>query len=142
MADNKDKQSGVNISGSNVQGGIVGIGGQQTVHGAVTITMGDLTATINVMSGADQTEKEQLQQWIAELEAALKAAPAERENDAQNVAKRAKELVEEAGEPEPDQEAVAAKANLLKKAAENVKEAMPVVLAIATNIVGYFLKQQ
>ncbi|MEP7287891.1 MAG: DUF4404 family protein [Chloroflexota bacterium] len=134
-----DDKPTINISGSNVQGGIVGIGGTQNFQQAVTLTLGNLSSTVGALQAPDP-DKAELQKLIAELEAALKNAPAAHQDDAKKIAKRAKEAVEEAAADHPDKDGVEAKANLLKKAAENVAGAMPIVLTIATSIVAHLLK--
>jgi ElaB/YqjD/DUF883 family membrane-anchored ribosome-binding protein len=134
-----DEKPNISISGSTIQGGIANIGGTQTFQQSVTLTMGNLSATVGGMNAAPD-DKAALQKLIAELEAALKQAPAARQADAEKIAKRTKEVVEEASAAQPDQDAVAAKANLLKKAAENVASVLPVVTGIAVNIVAHLLK--
>jgi ElaB/YqjD/DUF883 family membrane-anchored ribosome-binding protein len=134
-----DENPKINITGSNIQSGVTNIGGTQTFHGNVTVTMSGLTSTIGGMNAAED-QKVVLQKLIADLESALKQAPTDQQANAEKVAKRAKEAVEEAAAAQPDKEAVEAKANLLKKAAENVAGAMPVVLTIAMSIIAHLLK--
>ena len=100
MSDNKSSN---NTSNSNIQGVFVNIGGTNTFHGNISVTMGTLNATVGAMNAAPD-EKAALQKMIADLEAALKEAPAAQQADAEK----------------PDKEVVEAKANLLKKAAENM----------------------
>jgi len=57
-----------------MQGGMVNIGGNQTVHGRVTITMGDMTQTIQQGPTA-LGDKEALQALVDQLRAAIAAAP-------------------------------------------------------------------
>src|SRR5437016_5981251 len=108
----------ISISGSNIQSGITNIGGTQTFQQSVTVTMRDLATTVGGMN-ATQEDKVALQKLITELEAALKNAPIAQQADAEKIARRAKEAVQEAAAEEPEKDAVEAKANLLKKAAEN-----------------------
>ncbi len=51
------------------------------------------------------------------------------------MAKHVEEAVEEVAAGKPDKEAVEAKTNLLKRAAENRRKAMPIVTTIALNLV-------
>ena len=89
-----DQKHNISISGSNIQGGINNIGGQQNFQGPVTISLDHLTASIKGMSPADE-EKAKLQALlIAELETALSQVPAEQQVDAAKIAKRAKQVVE------------------------------------------------
>ena len=135
----ESKKPNINISGSSVSGGIVGIGSTQNFHGDVTLTMSGLSAKVGSMTTTED-EKVVLQKLIADLEAALKDAPADQQANAEKGAKRAKEVIEEASESQPDMEAIESKANLLKKAAENIAGVMPIVLTIATGIVAHILK--
>jgi ElaB/YqjD/DUF883 family membrane-anchored ribosome-binding protein len=132
--DNDNKNSNIHIGGS-VQGGNVNIGGTQTFHGSVTITQGD----IQQMSGSSD-EKAELQRLLDQLQKQLEAAPAEQKAEADKIAKRSNELVEEAKAENPDKEAIEAKANLLKKAAENVRDVMPAVTMTALGVVTTILK--
>ena len=134
-----DDKPNISISGSNTIGGIVNIGGTNTFHGNITVTMGNLNATVGAMNAAPD-EKAALQKMIADLEAALKEAPAAQQADAEKIAKRAKDAVEEAAAEKPDTEVVEAKANLLKKAAENIRDVMPIVTTIAFGIVTQLLR--
>lgn len=137
MTDSGDNNPNIHIEGSTFQGPTNF--GTQTFYEAVTMTFGNLTATVGGMS-APPDDKVQLQALLNQLAEALKQAPADKQEDAEKVVKRAKEAVEEAVAPKLDKEAVEAKANLLKRAAENVKEAMPVVLTIATNLIAHLLR--
>lgn len=134
-----DEKPTINITGSTVQAGIGGVGNNISISGDVSVTMSNLSAVVGG-SALPEDDKAALQRLLAELEAALKAAPAEKAADAAKIAKRAKEAVEEAAADQPEKEAVEAKVNLLKKAAENIAGAMPIVMQIAMNLVGQLLK--
>jgi hypothetical protein len=134
MTQGNNDRPNIHIGGS-VQGGNVNIDGTQTFHGNVTITQGD----IQRMSGSSD-EKSELQSLLDQLQKQLEAAPAEHKADADKIAKRSNELVEEAKAENPDKEAVEAKANLLKSAAENVKAVMPAVTMTALGVVTTILK--
>ena len=108
----------ISISGSNIQSGITNIGGTQTFQQSVTVTMRDLATTVGGMN-ATQEDKVALQKLITELEAALKNAPIAQQADAEKIARRAKEAVQEAAAEEPEKDAVEAKANLLKESDAN-----------------------
>ena len=130
-----ENKNNIHIGGS-VQGGNVNIGGTQTFKGNVTVSMGDLSANIGAIPNADADQKAELAKLVTQLQEALKSVPAEKKEDAEKIAKRTQELVEEAGAAKPDGEAIEAKANLLKKAAENIQGALPVVFGIAGSIIG------
>jgi len=140
MSDQPNDNAGkdINISG-NVQGGMVNIDGTMTTHGNVTITTRDMAQTI-AGSPAAPDDKAALQKLVDELKAALASVPAEHKEAAEKVAKRVTEVVEEASAGKPDSDAVAAKANLLKTAADNIKTALPLAFPIATQIIAHVLK--
>jgi len=124
-----------------MQGGMVNIGGNQTVHGRVTITIGDMTQTIQQGPTA-LGDKEALQALVDQLRAAIAAAPilAEHKASVERVDKRTEELVSEVSSGEIDKEAIESKANLLKEAAENIKDVLPTVVLIGASIVAQVLK--
>jgi|GEM_PF-950527 len=122
--------------GGNVTGSNVVTGSNQTVHGNLTITMRDLTQTIQ-QGLAAPNEKETLQKLVDELKAALADVPSDQKAGAEKIAKRTEELVSEVSTDEPDKDGVEAKVNLLKSAAESVQEVMPAVFAIAMSIVTF-----
>lgn len=134
----KDRQN-INISGSTIQGVISNIGGSQTFQQSMTITMGNISSTVGSMN-TPENEKEALRELIAKLEAAFEQVPTAQQADAEKIAKRVKDAVEEVSAEKPDHEVVEAKVNLLKKAAENVREVMPIVAEIAINIATHLLK--
>lgn len=138
MTEEKDHRP--NINTGNVQGVNVNIGGDQQFKGPVTITMGDMSQYIDNISDADETDKEKLSELLDQLRAELEKASPDQATDAQQVARRAEDLMAEASQENPDQESVEFKANKLKQAAEKLKEAMPIVLTVATQIVGHILK--
>jgi hypothetical protein len=125
----------INIGG-NVQGGNVNIGGTQTFQGNVTITVGDMTQTIQKGSAAP-SDKEQLQTLVNDLRAALASVPAEHKANVEKVVKRTDELVSEVSEATLDKEGVESKAELLQKAADNIRAVLPSVFAIAASIVTF-----
>jgi hypothetical protein len=85
-------------------------------------------------------EKETLQELVDQLKTALISESETPAKDRQKVVDRAQELVQEIGKEEIDPDGVEAKGTLLKKAAENIKEAMPTVLGIATQIIAHVYK--
>jgi len=133
-----DKKTSISVNAP-VQGANVIIGSEQNIAGSVTISIGDMTQTIQKGTGA-VSDKEALQKLVDELKASLTSVPAEQAKDAQKIATRVEELVTEVSAEDVDKEGVEVKVNLLKKAAENVKDALPVVLGITTNIVAHVLK--
>jgi hypothetical protein len=133
-----DEKPTINLTNSPVQAGIGGVGSNITISGDVSVTIGNLSAVVGG-SALPEGDKAALQRLLAELEVALKAAPPETAADAAKVAKRAKEAVEEAAADQPEKDAIEAKTNLLKKAAENIAGAMPPVMQIAMNLIAHLL---
>lgn len=125
--------------GGNITAGNLNMGGNQTFHGDVTISMRDMTQTIQKGSGTPE-DKETLQKLFDQLKEALAAVPEQHQENAAKVAKRTEELVSEVSEQKMDKEGVEVKANLLKKAAENIKEVLPDVFTIAGSIVAFGLR--
>jgi hypothetical protein len=125
--------------GGNITAGKLNMGGNQTFHGPVNIAMRDMTQTIQKGSGTP-SDKEQLQRFLNQLKVALAAVPEYHQESAAKVAKRTEELVNEVREAKVDKDGVEGKANLLKKAAENIKEVLPDVFAIAGSIVAFGLR--
>jgi flagellar motility protein MotE (MotC chaperone) len=121
---------------SSVQGVIVGLGGQQTFQGPVTVWLRDMKQAIQDNRNADEDAKAELLQLMDQLRETLKRVPAEKEVEAKQVALRAEELVSEVTQERPDKETVDFKGSKLKQAAENLREVMPIVTQIALGIVA------
>ena len=138
MSDNKDDKSSVSVG--NVQGGNVNIGSNQMISGNLTITLQDMSRTVDSIPVASASEKKELVSLLDQLRKALNTVPDQNQKDAEKITKRVEELVDEVSAKDVDKDAVNAKANLLTKAAENVKEVIPIVAKIATNIVLHILK--
>jgi tetratricopeptide (TPR) repeat protein len=136
MSDDKNQEININAP---IQAGNALIGSSQEVHGNVTITVGDMTQTIQG-GNASEDDKVTLEKLVEELRQALASVPATHEKEGKKVVKRTEELVSEVSEPEIDADGVESKAGLLKKAAEDIKGAMPAVLAIATQIIVHATK--
>jgi len=134
-------QSGPNITTGNVSGGNVNIGGTQNIHGNVTITYnyGQMIQTLQQGSG-EPSDKAKLEALMTELKTALDQIPAAQKSAAEKVVQRTEELVKEVSAPEVEKEAVESTANLLKRAAENISGALPVVMGISTRIIAYALQ--
>ena len=134
---NNDKP--ISINGSNITGGNVNIGGSQTVSGDVSVTLQGVTTTISNLNAAED-QKAAIQALFTQLESTLKTYAASHPAEVAQIAKRAKDAVEEAASTTPDKEALAAKTTLLKAAANNIREVMPAVFGIAVTIVGSLLR--
>jgi len=67
---------------------------------------------------------------VNELKTLLKRPPPDKTAEAETVAKRTEKLVKELGKKKPDREMVETMGHSLKKAAENLAGALPVVLPL------------
>jgi hypothetical protein len=74
------------------------------------------------------------------LNEALQKIPAEKQEDAQAVAETAKALIDVAKSEKPNKTMLQITGEGLKKAAQNLAEAMPTVLTIASQIVMTVMK--
>src|SRR5260221_6459287 len=132
-----DNPKDINISNANLTGNNIVIGGIQALWGAVHNVSGNVTIG-NVTTTPEDTVA--LRDLIAQLETELKKAEAGEHDAAILLAERAKETVEAATKANPDKKGVESKVNLLKEAAENIQGALPVVFAIAMQIVVRIVK--
>jgi hypothetical protein len=125
MNDDKNKP---NISiGGNVSGGNVNIGGQQTIHGNLTITMG-------AMPAVSEDVRETLKQQIEELLAELAKQPEDQTRDVKEVKMAAEDAVSEADKPEPDKERLQIRGDKLIEAAKNLATVAPIAVQIAKTL--------
>jgi hypothetical protein len=133
----------------NIHGDQNNAGRDVKVQKGDTITMGDVshsivnlkstltnvTQSIGQIPQADEATKQQLATLLKDLLAELAKAPADKADDAELVADNAEELMEVVAQPEANPKKVEQKLSNLKKAAEDIKEVMPTVLIIATQII-------
>jgi len=117
----------INITGT--------ITGSNLIIGS-TVTGSHLSANQQT-SDADQAE---LLALIQELEKLLKAAPPEKQEEAEAVAESTKELVEVANAEQPSKTKFKLKTEQLKAAAQTLAESMPAVVTIATNMIAIIAK--
>lgn len=128
-------------------GGNVHVGGQQSYgdvysgdfRGAilnVRSTLRNVTQSIDNVTGADQSAKEDLKEMVAQLTAALEQVPPDRAEDAEAVATLTESVVEQASAEKPNKALLQITGEGLKKAAENIADVLPMVLGIATRIVA------
>ena len=96
----------------------------------------NVTQTVNNLSNADDTTKQQLAALVKQLSAELEKVPEAQKEDAEVVADLTKDLVEAANQPQPKKKLLEIKGDSLKKAAENILGVMPIVLKIAGMVVG------
>jgi hypothetical protein len=117
-----------NISiGGNIKGGNVNIGGSQTFHGNLTITMGSMPA-------ASEDVRETLKQQIEELLAELAKQPEDQTRGVKEVKMAAEDAVSEADKPEPDKERLQIRGDKLVEAAKNLATVAPIAVKIAKTL--------
>lgn len=126
------KKARIDMSGQ-VQGAIVNIGGQTDVTGDVSINIHSMQQSLEKLPEDDH--KAALDSLVEQLQNALQKLPSTHQQEAQEVARRADELLSEAAQSEPDSESIAFKSNKLKQVAEKIQSAMPAVLEIASQII-------
>jgi hypothetical protein len=119
----------MNFSG-NFQGAILNVKSQ----------LSNVTQNIGALPNVAQADKDELIRLVNELKSQLEQTPPDKTAEAETLAKRTDKLVKELEEPQPDREMVETMGNSLKRAAENLARALPVVLPIATQIVAYVMK--
>jgi hypothetical protein len=126
-----DKRSSTNIASSSYN--VSGSFGSSNVN--IGSHLSDVTQSIGAVPQGGQSEKQQLEQLVAELRSALQQAPPDRQVDAEAITTFAQQLVESATKPQPNKPIVQGTSMLLRQAAENIAAALPMVPPIATQIV-------
>lgn len=96
----------------------------------------NVTQTIETIPNIDEPTRDELNSLMQRLQNMLQNAPPDKVDDANKVARRAKELVEEAGDSKPDKEEVERKGENLKKAAQSLVAVLPTVVSVASQIVS------
>jgi hypothetical protein len=117
--------------GSFVQGGQTTISGVTGSNINVGSTLTNVSQSIGAIAHGDDATKAELQQLIAQLNAALQRLPATQAAEAEAVAELTKQTVDQATKPQPNRMLVQISAEGLKQAAENLAEAFPIALKIA-----------
>ena len=103
-------------------------------------TLTNVQQSIGDISTDDIDTRMELEKLIAQLSDALQEIPVEKQEDAQAVAETAKALVEVAKSEKPNKTMLEITGDGLKKAAQNLAEAMPLVLPLASQIVMTVMK--
>jgi hypothetical protein len=131
-----DLSNSKSIQGDQVDGNKHVLSGTFT-NSAINIEskLDDVTQTIQAMPNATPDQKDRLVQLIDALKTALAGLPATRAQDVLNITKRVEALASEAGSDLPDPEYINDLAESLKRAAEKVAIAAPIVAAIINSII-------
>ncbi len=125
-------QKKIDLSGSTITGSNLNVN--------IDSKMGKIVQTIRAAPKSDDTNRQQLESLIQQLTDALKQVPQVQTEDAEVVTELTQELVDAANKPQPNQKMLEIKGENLKQAAENLKAVAPIILSIATQIVGHILK--
>lgn len=128
----------INIGGNAV--GNFNTGGNQTSKGNITVTMRDMTQQIESIPDSLAGEKVELQKLVDQLTDEIQSIPEEFNKSTSKVVKRVEQLVDEISEAEIDEGEVESKVNSLRKAAEKIRDSLPVVAEIATSIIAQAIK--
>ena len=126
MSKKQNKQSEINVGNLNNASNL-NIGGEQTFHGDVTITINH--GQLN--NAPSDPTRDELKSLLEQLEAALKDVPAEHAEDAELVQEYANDAAEEAAKEQPRQKKLEITGENLKKAAENLLAVSPIAVKIA-----------
>jgi hypothetical protein len=125
MSDDKNTpniQIGGNVSGQNVL-----IGGTQTVHG-------DLSITVGPMPAVSEDLRETIKTQVAEILAELEKQPADQTDAVQEVKMAVEDAVAEAEKLRPEKKRLEIRGESLKKAAENLAAVAPIAVKIAKTL--------
>lgn len=124
------------IQGDTVEGDKHVLSGNFT-NSAINIDarLDHVTQTIQAMPNATPDQKDRLVQLVDALKAALAALPETRSQDVLSITKRVEALATEAGSELPDPEYINDLAESLKRAAERIAVAAPIVAAIINSII-------
>ena len=98
-------------------------------------TLTNVQQSVGEIPSRDEASRRELETLIEQLSVALQKVPAENEEQAQAVADTAKVLVDTAKAEKPNKTMLQISGEGLKQAAQNLAEVMPVVVAIAGQIV-------
>jgi methyl-accepting chemotaxis protein len=103
-------------------------------------TLREVQQSIGEIQAAGPDEVRELQDLIEALTQALEQIPPEKQEEAQAVAETAKQLVETAKAETPNKTMIRITGEGLKQAAQNLAEAAPAVIGLASQIVMAVLK--
>lgn len=102
----------------------------------VNSTLENTAQIIKTIPNIDQSTQDELEQLIKQLQKELQSAPPDKVDNANKVAKRAKELIEETRDTHPDKEEVIRKGENLKQAAQIFVSTLPTIVNVASQIVS------
>lgn len=103
-------------------------------------TLTNVQQTIGDISTEDMDTRKELENLIGQLNDALQKVPAEKQEEAEAVAQTAKALIDAAKAEKPNQTLLQITGDGLKKAAQELVKATPVVFHVASQIVMNVMK--
>ena len=103
-------------------------------------TLTNVQQTIGDISTDDMDTRMELEKLIGQLNDALQKVPVEKQEEAEAVAQTAKALIDAAKAEKPNQTLLQITGEGLKKAAQELVKATPVVLHVASQIVMSVMK--
>lgn len=106
----------------------------------VKSTLESVSQTINNGAHIEQADQVKLQELLAQLNAALQQAPADKTEEAETIAELASDLVGMVAKETPNKAKAQITASGLRQAAANLDELVPTVLPLTTQIVGHVAK--
>ena len=98
-------------------------------------TLTNVQQSVGQIRTDDQSTRKELEKLIGELSEALQKVPAKNQEQAEAVAETAKALVDTAKAEKPNKVMLQISGEGLKQAAKNLSDVMPLVVAIASQIV-------
>jgi len=100
-----------------------------------------VTQNVGALTGVSETKRDELIRLIDELQTQLEQVPAQKAKDAEVIAEHLDSLIKElCKKEETHSDTLETMGDRLKKAAKNLREVMPTVLPIATQIVAHILQ--
>jgi TolA-binding protein len=139
----KHQQEEKNNNYGSIEGGVINIGGTQSINGPVVIQMRSqldrVSQQVSNIPHAQAAERQTMSELVNSLKEQIERAPAGYESQIETLVKRLAALTEALEETQPEPELVKANGESLKKAAENIAGVLPVVLKIVSQIVPHAL---
>ena len=103
-------------------------------------TLTNVQQSIGDISTGDADTRKELENLIGQLNEALQKVPAEKQEEAEAVAETARALIDAAKAEKPNRTLVQITGDGLKRAAQDLVKATPVVLQVASQIVMHVMK--
>ena len=105
-------------------------------------TLTNVQQSVGAMTSVDEAARQELQDLIKQLSQALEKIPEKQRDEAEALAASAQTLVENAKVEKPNKTLLQISGEGLKKAAENLAEVAPTVVAIASQVVAAVMRMK